>query len=146
MVSKEMQERGTSVRQLARQLGVTEGALPSVDGRGRQSTALDDYTDAVEAIQEALEDGRLTGESRPAQARQIYEMLVRDHAYPGSYQAVVRHLRRKHGKPKLRAFRRVETPPGVQLLHCLLKFGSLDFQERRFRPRCSAGGDGGQYP
>lgn len=127
MVSKEMQERGTSVRQLARQLGVTEGALryrlkkldegPSVDGRGRQSTALDDYTDAVEAIQEALEDGRLTGESRPAQARQIYEMLVRDHAYPGSYQAVVRHLRRKHGKPKLRAFRRVETPPGVQAQH-----------------------------
>ena len=35
----------------------------------------------------------------------------------GSYQAVVRHLIRKHGRPKLRAYRRVETPPGVQAQH-----------------------------
>jgi transposase len=127
MVAKGMQERGTSVRQLARQLGVTEGAVryrlkkleagPSVDGRAKQPTALDDYRAAVEEIQEALGDGRLTGEGRPCQARTIYEILVRDHEYAGSYQAVARHLRRKHGKPKLRAFRRVETPPGVQAQH-----------------------------
>ncbi len=127
MVAKGMQERGTSVRQLARQLGVTEGALryrlkkledgASIDGRARQPTALDDYAAAVQAIQEALEDGRLTGERRPCQAQTIYELLVRDYEYTGSYQAVVRHLRRKHGAPKLRAFRRVETPPGVQAQH-----------------------------
>ena len=29
----------------------------------------------------------------------------------------MRHLRRKHGKPRLRALRRVETPPGVQAQH-----------------------------
>ena len=46
----------------------------------------------VEAIQLALEDGRLRREGRPAQAPQIYEILVRDHGYEGSYQAVVRHL------------------------------------------------------
>lgn len=127
MVAIGMQERGVSVRQLACQLGVTEGALryrliraaegPGVDGRTRQPTALDGLEDVVEAIQERLDDGRLRGEGRPCQAREIYEVLVRDHGYEGSYKAVVRHLRRKHGSVKLRALRRVETPPGVQAQH-----------------------------
>ena len=98
MVANGMNERGTSVRQLARQLGVTEGALryrlkkleegPQEDGRSRQATALDGYEAVVEGIQVALEDGRLTGEGRPSQARTIYELLVRDHGYEGSYQSV----------------------------------------------------------
>ena len=127
MVANGMNARGTSVRQLASQLGVTEGALryrlkklkggPGEDGRARQPTALDGYEAAVHGIQVALEDGRLTGEGRPCQARTIYELLVRDHGYQDSYQAVVRHLRRKHGRPKVRALRRVETPPGVQAQH-----------------------------
>jgi transposase len=51
------------------------------------------------------------------QARQIYDVLVRDYGYRGSYRAVVRHLRRRYGTPKVRALRRVETPPGVQAQH-----------------------------
>lgn len=126
-VAKGMRDRGTSVRQLAKQLGVTEGALryrlaksedPMPDGRANQPTALDSYEEAVLAIQERLRDGRLKEEwGRPCQAREIYEALVRDHDYRGSYQAVVRHLRRRYGKPKVRALRRVETPPGVQAQH-----------------------------
>jgi len=42
---------------------------------------------------------------------------VRDHKYRGSYRAVVRHLGRRYGTPKVRALRRVETPPGVQAQH-----------------------------
>ena len=126
MVAKEMKDRGASVRQLARQLGVSEGALryrlkrggeSRADGRARQRTALDGYEEIVEVIQERLGDGRLTGEGRPCQVRSIYEALVRDHGYAGSYQAVVRHLRRRHGRPRVRALRRVETPPGVQAQH-----------------------------
>jgi len=127
MVAKGMQERGASVRQLARQLGVREGALryrlkraegaARVDGRARQPTALDGLEEVVERIQEQLGDRRLSGEGRPCQVREIYEVLVREHGYRGSYQAVVRHLRRKHGAPKLRALRRVETPAGVQAQH-----------------------------
>ncbi len=90
---------------------------PRKDGRVEQPTALDDYGEAVEAIQPALDDGRLTGGGRAAQARQIYGLLIRDHGYGGSYPAVVRHMRRKHGRPRLRALRRVETPPGVQAQH-----------------------------
>jgi hypothetical protein len=80
-------------------------------------TALDGYEELVEALQRRLGDGRLTGQGRPAQVRELYEVLARDYGYTGSYQAVVRHLRRKHGAPKVRALRRVETPPGVQAQH-----------------------------
>ena len=72
---------------------MTEGALryrlkkleagPARDGRSDQPTALDGYVDVVEAIRVTLEDGRLTGESLPAQVRQIYNILVRDHGYGG---------------------------------------------------------------
>jgi transposase len=129
MVAKGMKERGTSVRQLAKQLEVTEGALryrlkkleeegpEAPDGRATQATALDGYEEAVRRVQERLEDGRLTGEGRPCQVRQIYDVLVRDYGYRGSYKAVVRHLNRRYGKPKMRALRRVETPPGVQAQH-----------------------------
>ena len=127
MVAKGMIGRGVSVRGLAEQLGVTEGALryrlkrlgapERADGRSQQPTALDGLEAHVEAIQERLDDGRLKGKGRPCQVREIYEILVRDHAYTGSYRAVVRHLRRKHGAPKIRALRRVETPPGVQAQH-----------------------------
>ena len=91
---------------------MTEGALryrlkqleegPGKDGRADPPTALDGYAVVVEAIQQALEDGRMTGEGRPAQVRQIYEILVRNDGFEGSYQVVVRHLRRKHGRPGLR--------------------------------------------
>ena len=126
-VAGKMRERGASLRRLAKDLGVTEGAVryrlkrlgagERSDGRGRQATALDGYEEVVEAIQERLGDGRLVGAGPPCQVRLIYEVLVRDHGYAGSYQSVVRHVRRKHGQPRLRAIRRVETPAGVQAQH-----------------------------
>ena len=122
-----MHERGASVRGLARDLGMTEGAvryrLKRLGKSGRpesrkgKATALDGYEEVVEAVQERLGDGRLTGAGRPCQVRSIYEALARDHGYCGSYQSVVRYLRRKHGLPRVRAVRRVETPPGVQAQH-----------------------------
>ncbi len=44
-------------------------------------------------------------------------VLRRDYTYEGSYQAVVRHLRRRYGARPVRALRRVETAPGVQAQH-----------------------------
>jgi len=127
MVAKGMQERGTSVRQLARQLGVSDSTLryrlqqleepERVDGRTQQPTAVAGYEEVIEAIQAQLGDGRLEGEGRPVQAKEIYRRLVRDHGYGGTYQGVVRYLRRRYGKPPVRALRRVETPPGVQAQH-----------------------------
>ncbi|HZD05285.1 MAG TPA: IS21 family transposase, partial [Longimicrobiales bacterium] len=66
---------------------------------------------------EGLECFRVTGQGRPVQARTVCELLRRDYGYEGSYQAVVRHLRRRYGAPAVRALRRVETAPGVQAQH-----------------------------
>lgn len=127
MVGAQMVERGLSMRELARQLGVSEGAVryrlrqvregPGEDGRRGKPTRLDGHEAAVRAVLEGLECWRVTGEQRPVQARLVYEALVRDHGYTGSYKAVVRHLRRRYPSPAVRALRRVETPPGVQAQH-----------------------------
>jgi transposase len=123
MVAKGLHERGTSMRRLAKPLGVSDGTVRyrlkrlergGADGRSNQPTAVDGYEAAIAAIQERLGDARLTGRGRPVAARQIYELLVRDHGYGGSERAVMRHLNRLSGVPKERAIRRVETPPGVQ--------------------------------
>ena len=76
-VASRMRERGASVRRLAKDLGVTEGAVryrlkrsgagDQRDGRRGKVTALDGYEEVVEAIQERLGDGRLVG--RAAHAR-----------------------------------------------------------------------------
>lgn len=129
MVAEGVIGRGVSIRQMARQLGVHEGALryrlkrsqeaERPDGRSQKSTSLDGYEDAVHTALERLGDVRVTGETkgRPAQARQIYDVLVRDHGFTGSYKSVVRHLVRRYGRAPVRALRRVETPPGVQAQH-----------------------------
>lgn len=128
MVSEQMVQREVSIRQVARQLGVTEGALryhfrkraegrDGEDGRRNQPTAVDGYEEAVDAILERFGCRRVTGEGRPVQARTVYELLGRDYSYSGSYRGVVRYLRRRYGVPPVRAYRRVETPPGVQAQH-----------------------------
>jgi predicted transcriptional regulator len=60
MVAQEMMDRGVAVRQVARQLGVTEGALryrlqrpaAAPDGRRERTTALDGWDDRVTAVLE----------------------------------------------------------------------------------------------
>ncbi|HSL72048.1 MAG TPA: IS21 family transposase [Longimicrobiales bacterium] len=126
-VAKDMVMRRVSVRQLARQFGVTEGALryrlrrqgeaEQPDGRRNKPSLVNGYEAAIDALLERLEDGRVSGGQRPAQVRLIFEQLVRDYGYTGSYRSIVRYLRRCFGVPPVRALRRVETPPGVQAQH-----------------------------
>lgn len=107
MVAEAMIQRGVSIRHMAKQFGVREGALryrlrqlaegERPDGRSRQRTATDGYEEAIHGVLERLEDVRLTGEGRPAQARQVYEILTREYGFTGSYKSVVRHIRRRYG-------------------------------------------------
>jgi transposase len=46
--------------------------------------------------------------------RLLYEWLVAEQGFAGSYKAVQRFVRARYPKPALRARRRVETPPGAQ--------------------------------
>jgi transposase len=44
----------------------------------------------------------------------LYEWLVAEHGFGGSYKAVQRFVRARYPKPRIRARRRIETPPGAQ--------------------------------
>lgn len=124
MMDQVIEQGGLSNRAAAAALGVTEGALRyrrrrlatgAVDRRTEQATALAGLEDTVAAVLEALRPP--AGDDRPVSARLVFEALVRDHAYRGSYPAVVRYLRRQRGVAPVQAIRRVETPAGMQAQH-----------------------------
>ena len=126
MVAEQMSARGVAVRQVARQLGVTEGALryrlgqsaDRPDGRRVRATALDGWEAVVTGVLERFGDARVTPDSTTrCEAWQVYDVLVREYGFGGSYQAVRRYLHRQFGAPPVQAVRRVELPPGVQAQH-----------------------------
>lgn len=51
---------------------------------------------------------------RPIKVRDLFDHLVPSHAYPGSYQVVLRYVRARFGRPRIRTYRPVETGPGSQ--------------------------------
>lgn len=72
------------------------------DGRCQRATALDGWDERVTVVLERVGDARVTLDSESCcEARQVYDGLVREGGFRGSYQAV----------------RRGELPPGVQVQH-----------------------------
>ena len=124
MVAQGMVERGTSVRQVARQLGVAESALryrlkrapDAPDGRRDRAAALDGWEERVDAVLARFGETPAEGQ-QAVPASVLHEVLVREHGFTGSYQAVRRYLRRRFAPGPVQAIRRVETPPGVQAQH-----------------------------
>jgi len=111
-----LHERGVSNRAIARQLGVSEHAVryrlrrqaqDRPDGRAKALSA--------QPWAEAIAQWMGSAESyRGVNGQVLYEWLVAEHGYAGSYKAIQRFLRARYPKPKLRVRRRVETPPGAQ--------------------------------
>lgn len=106
-----------SNREIARQLGVTEGAVryqlrrirdEAVDGRANQQPLAARF---IGAIEEYLTG---TGQLAPANVADLHEYLVAEHDYPGSLRNLQRFMKRAFPQPAVRARRRVETPPGAQ--------------------------------
>jgi transposase len=119
-----LSEKGQPNAQIARTLGVTEGAVRyhlrraaagATDGRRGKPHKADPL---AHVIDHWVHDGRpaVAGEAppRPNNIRALYDHLVHEHAYGGSYRSVLRFVRAKYPAPRLRPFRRVETPPGAQ--------------------------------
>lgn len=114
--------KGQSSRSIARQLNVTEGTVRyhlrrqtsgDVDGRRKQS--LIEKQLLVEVVRHWW-DAQL--ESLPAgrapNVHKLWQFLLSDYDYGGSYKSVAKYVRATFDKPKLRPFRRIETPPGAQ--------------------------------
>jgi transposase len=113
-----LSDRQVPNREVARTLGVTEGTVRyhlrrqaegAQDGRARQVPR----AAGLAAVIDAWWRPRASGE-RPPNARELYAELVAEHGYVGSYKSVVRFVRKRYGRPRMRTWRRVETPPGAQ--------------------------------
>src|SRR5262249_12457006 len=56
----------------------------------------------------------ILGQERPPSVQLLQEFLRAEHGYDGSYKSVRKVVRARYGRPPIRPFRRVETPPGAQ--------------------------------
>lgn len=110
-------KRGLSNRHIAKQLGITEGAVryqrkkaerDQPDGRAK-TFKVAHHADIIEHWITDRQD-----RDRPINVRELYEVLVEQHHYDGSYKSVLRYVRAHYPKPRIRTWRRVETPPGAQ--------------------------------
>ncbi len=115
--------KGESKRAIARRLSVSEGTVryhlrrqANSASDGRQKQALIESLGLSEVVQhwwqsqtEVLPDGRSPN------VHGLWQHLVHEHEYSGSYKSVRKYVRAKFPAPKLRPFRRIETPPGAQV-------------------------------
>ena len=115
---KVLSGKGENNCQVAKLLGVSEGtvryhlrrtASGAVDGRCDKPFKAEAMAEVIAAWFE--EHG---GDKRPVNVRDLYDHLLAEHGYPGSYMSVVRYVRSHYPRPKIRTYRRVETPPGAQ--------------------------------
>ena len=111
-------EKGKRKTEIAEILGVTEGAVRyrlkrssegAVDGRKNKEQKAESVSDAIASWFAARKD-----DHRPVNVTDLYEYLVDAKKYPGSYNSVLRFVRSRYPKPRVRTYRRVETPPGAQ--------------------------------
>jgi transposase len=104
--------------EIAAMLGVSEGTVRyhlkrqeqgAVDGRKNKHHKAKRFSAIIKNWFEAQADNE-----RPVNVLELYEYLVRDYGYEGSYRSVLRYVRRHYPAPKVRTYRRVETPAGAQ--------------------------------
>ena len=62
-----------------------------------------------------MDTHRENDRKRPVNVRELFEHLVSEYGYGGHYRSLLRYVRARYPKPKIRTYRRVETPPGAQV-------------------------------
>lgn len=117
MTIKVLNERGATGAEIARLLGVSEGAVRyhvrrmgsgAVDGRSAQPLKAAAFAAAIDHWRQSTDGSRLN-------LAALHSWLVREHGYDGSLRSVQRFWKRTYPAPRIRARRRVETPPGAQV-------------------------------
>jgi len=117
MTIQALADRGQSNRAIARILGVHENAVryhlhrarhTIVDGRSQQKHLATKFQEAIATWLERLDD------EGPLNLAALHDWLVAEHHYPGSLRSLQRYFKAHFPQPKIRARRRVETPPGAQ--------------------------------
>jgi transposase len=115
---KILKDKRQSNCRIAQTLGVTEGAVRYHLRRNGVPDGRADKPRKAEAVAAAIEHWMNThrgaGAARPVNVRGLHEWLSAEYGYAGSYKSVLRFVRGKYPRPKLRPYRRVETPAGAQ--------------------------------
>ena len=116
MTIKTLAARGTTRSDIARLLGVTEGAVRHhlrrmaagvADGRSLRPMRAESQAGAIEHWRSQQGEGAVN-------LAALHAWLRRGHGYEGSLRSVQRYWRRACPVPAVRARRRVETPAGAQ--------------------------------
>jgi transposase len=111
-------KRGVPKRAIARTLGVAESSVRyrlarvesgAADGRRRQASTVTPFAEAI-GVWMAERQGQGAGVNLAA----LQAWLEAEHGFAGSLRSVQRFVRRHYPAPRIRARRRVETPPGAQ--------------------------------
>jgi transposase len=119
MTIEELAERGVNHCAIARTLEVTEGTVRyhlrrmtegAVDGRSKQEHLAAGWRDQIASWFETAEQD----EDGAVNLAELHDWLVEECAYLGSLRSLQRYVAATFPQPKLRARRRVETPPGAQ--------------------------------
>ena len=104
--------------EIAATLGVSEGTVryhlkrqaeKAVDGRQNKTQKAEAYAEVITHWVESQ-----SGNERPVNVQELHEHLETEHGYSGSYKSVLRYIRRHYPRPRMRTYRRVETPAGAQ--------------------------------
>jgi len=117
-IARDMVARQVPVRQIAVQLGVDESTLryrlrratDAPDGRRLRPSVVDGWAERIAAV-----EARFGGDGCAVSV--LFDTLVREFGFAGSYQALRRWVRRRRGRPPVQAVRRIELPAGVQAQH-----------------------------
>jgi transposase len=125
MTIKKLYETGCAKANIAQLLGLSEGTvryhIKRIEAGARDGRA--DQVPLAARYDAAIAHWRAENGDAPVNLQLLHEYLVAEHDYPGSVRSVQRYYRRRYPAPKLRARRRVETPPGAQ--------GQVDWAEFR---------------
>jgi len=132
-----LKSKGQSNSQIAHTLGVSEGTIRyhlrrdgQPDGRQQKPRKADALAEVIDhwvvTYQPAVREGQPL---RPVNIRGLFDWLRSEHAYDGSYKSVLRFVRARYPRPRLRPFRRVETPPGAQAQVDWGEFPGIDLED-----------------
>jgi len=129
-----LKRKGQSNVQIAQALGVSEGAVryhartaDKPDGRRNKPRKADPLAEVIAHwIASSRPDASADAPARPGNVHALHDWLRAEHGYQGSYRSVLRFVRARYPRPRLRPFRRVETPPGAQAQVDWGEFADLD--------------------
>src|SRR6516165_9506227 len=128
-----LKRKGQLNTQIAHTLGISEGAVRyhwrrqgQTDRRKDKPRKADGLAPLIEHQIQLQHGDRPDAAYRPVNVRALYDWLRQEHAYGGSYKSVLRFIRARYPKPRLRPFRRVETPSGAQAQVDWGEFPDLD--------------------